>query len=274
MYCPECGKQNRDGAKFCENCGASLSGAAAPATPQKRSRGGVAGWVIGGIALALLLLVLTMGAYFLFLRQRGLINQQPQTQEIQIVQPVLGTETKTPALTPSLTITTSTEASTTGQPSTTASPTSKPPTAKPPTAVPPTAKPPTAVPPTAKPPTATPTATNPPATAGKTYVNVATGLCLDSNNAGDLYTMACNGGDFQQWALLGDLIFDVSTNLHMESTADGKVSMTAHFGYSSENWYQVGQTIINMDSGRCLDSNNAGQVYTLPCNGGDFQNWR
>ena len=88
MYCPECGRQNRNGAKFCENCGASLSGAAALATPPQRSRVGVTGWIFGGIALVLLLLVLTMGAYFLFLHQRGLINQPLQTQEIPIVQPV------------------------------------------------------------------------------------------------------------------------------------------------------------------------------------------
>jgi hypothetical protein len=31
------------------------------------------------------------------------------------------------------------------------------------------------------------------------YVNIATGLCLDSNSAGSAYTLGCNGGGYQTW---------------------------------------------------------------------------
>lgn len=64
-------------------------------------------------------------------------------------------------------------------------------------------------------------------------------FCLDSDHQGRVYTIPCNGGDFQLWRM------SASPTL----------------------------TIVNHATSRCLDSNEAGQVYTLPCNGGQFQRW-
>ncbi len=76
-----------------------------------------------------------------------------------------------------------------------------------------------------------------------TMVNSGDNLCLDSNDNGDVYMLACNGGSYQKWRF-------------------------APTGGSFEF------LIINAKTNRCLDSNGDGRVYTLWCNGGNFQKWQ
>ena len=72
-------------------------------------------------------------------------------------------------------------------------------------------------------------------------MNVATGFCLDSNGSGDVYTLGCNGGNYQHWLKQG--------------VGGGAVQFK------------------NVSTGFCLDSNANRDVYTLGCNGGSYQHW-
>ena len=170
---------------------------------------------------------------------------------------------------------------------TTAAPTSAPPTAKPPTAVPPTAVPATAVPPTAAPsmtpsPTTprlivhppkadTPTATTSP---GKTYVDVATGLCLGISPALQVITSACNGSDFQIWVYVGGHLLDYGNNAALVSAVDGSISADIYSSADGQKWSLAGQTVVNTLTGFCLNSNYVGQVFSIPCDGSDLEKWR
>lgn len=73
-----------------------------------------------------------------------------------------------------------------------------------------------------------------------TFINVQTGLCLDSNASKQLYTFGCNGGGFQKW-----------------------------------QFSQVGTTLNslkNKATGFCLDGA-GGAARTAVCNGADAQRW-
>jgi hypothetical protein len=127
--------------------------------------------------------------------------------------------------------------------------------------------------------------------------NQATGLCLDSNHDGHVYTLRCNGGDYQKWVPEADRIhyWENSSvdSFHIKNVATGRCLDSNHDGHlytlpcQMPNRWQSWDNHIdhnyrpsefkydlrNVETGRDLDSNHAGHAYTEPPNGGTFQHW-
>ena len=112
------------------------------------------------------------------------------------------------------------------------------------------------------------------------WIDYQTGRCLDSNANGDVYTLPCNGGSYQQWWIGPDFeLCDYQTGRCIEALGQ---DIHAYFpsGDLSQSWYfrkgvsiPVYEVQNQQYTALCLDSNSSGNVYALGCNGGPYQAW-
>jgi hypothetical protein len=123
------------------------------------------------------------------------------------------------------------------------------------------------------------------------------GTCLDSNWGGAVYELPCNGGNYQNWQIIGDdlgsgwylvMLIDAQTDMCLTHNDDGMSTIPQLGGciptiYST--WYlheftdQYGHDVINLmnlGTGGCLDANSpGGEPYVnYYCYTGGAQDWK
>jgi hypothetical protein len=123
-----------------------------------------------------------------------------------------------------------------------------------------------------------------------------TGWCLDSNYSGNVYTLPCNGGNFQNWLMVpvhqsndtfafrdaqtGTCLYDFYINSGLEGVRTAPCDYNAPEQQFGESFPAMGVRNFASwwDSRDCLDSNygtgTVGAAYETPCNGGPWQVWQ
>jgi hypothetical protein len=120
------------------------------------------------------------------------------------------------------------------------------------------------------------------AAAPVTWADLATNRCLDGDAQGTVYTMPCNGGDYQNWtpqqAGGGFTFKSKATGLCLDSNEGRSVYAMRCNGGDYQVWAVTanGDAHFNLKdkaTGFLLDSNEGGQVYAFDANNGDYQRW-
>jgi hypothetical protein len=109
------------------------------------------------------------------------------------------------------------------------------------------------------------------ASAGEVKSQV-TGLCLDSDPTGHVYTKGCNGGGYQNWNFTRNgsnyFLENAATRRCLDSDGSGYVYTKECNNGGYQNWEFSGENFgryKNTATGRCLDSDNNGEVYAYGC---------